>query len=99
MDIEIGSGLVLAVGSSVRILIYKELGVERHPELFVGKRNRCRLALLIDDRPLPQSKRIVAEHHRQTAAIWLSFFDDRYPQCVRTTLEAGNDEVAEGDRL
>ena len=53
-----GSGFVLAARGRVRILIYKQLGVERHTELLVVQGNRRRLALLIDDRPLPQGERI-----------------------------------------
>jgi hypothetical protein len=51
--IGLGSIIVVVAGGSVRILVYKQLGVERHTELLLGQQYLRRVVLLIDDGPLP----------------------------------------------
>src|SRR6516164_9991473 len=63
----LNSRLILAAPGGKRIVIYKQLRVERHPELCVKDRNRRRLPLVINDRPLPQCRRLTAEDYGQTA--------------------------------
>src|SRR5271170_3230450 len=96
--IRLDSILVVSSGCGVGILVYKEFGIERHTELLLGQRYHGSVALLIDDGPLAQRQRLIAELHRQIAVVGRLGIDDRDPQRIRAARKAGDDEIIEADR-